>query len=251
MGGLGTHGQLNPLDIGLIALQAVGFTIFVVLFGKRAVGRFHAHLKRLPIERGPLIIALGAMLGLATAAAAVGLAPIIGAFLAGMVMAEVGEEYDIRGAAQPIYEFLVPFFFVITGTRLNPAVFLDGSAVGIALVITAIAVITKLLGAGAGAAGLGFRSFAIVGTGMVPRGEVGLIIASLGLSLGVVSPTFFSAVVFMSIVTTLMVPPVLAWIYRRQPHEPAAMPADQKRQTAQLLNDDLAAEEEFDERRSA
>ena len=88
---------------------------------------------------------------------------------------------------------------------------------GIALGVTALALLGKMVGCGAGALGLGRRSVAIVGTGMAPRGEVGLIVASLGLSLGAIPSEIFSVVVIMSILTALVVPPVLRALYVGHP----------------------------------
>ncbi len=218
---LGPRGTVDPLDIGLIAAQAVGFTLFVALLGVRAISRFQTHLERLPLANAPLVLALALMLGLATLATRVGLAAIIGAFLAGLVLAQAKERYALEDAALPIYEFLVPFFFVIMGTRVDPALFLDARIIGDALLLTAVAVLAKLLGAGAGGLGLGLRSAALIGTGMVPRGEVGLIVASLGLSRGLIAAEFFSVVVVMSILTTLIVPPALTWLSRPRVRRPA------------------------------
>jgi Kef-type K+ transport system membrane component KefB len=88
---------------------------------------------------------------------------------------------------------------------------------GLALGVTVLALVGKLLGCGAGMLGLGRRSVAIVGVGMAPRGEVGLIVASLALSLGAIPPAIFSVVVIMSILTTLVAPPVLRVLYVGHP----------------------------------
>lgn len=202
-------GRLAPLDIALIAGQAIGFTIFVTLVGRRVVGRYSLHFHRIPVPHAPLVIALTIMLGFAAASGLLGLSAIIGAFLAGMVLAEATEHYQLEHEALPIYEFLVPFFFAITGTLVDPGIFVDGRTVGILLLLTGAAIFAKLVGAGLGSLGTGWRSAAIVGMGMVPRGEVGIVVASLGLGLGVVSREVFSIVVAMSILTTLIVPPVL------------------------------------------
>lgn len=217
----GPLGSIDPLDIGLIAAQAVGFTLFVVLIGTRTISRFQTHVQRLPLTHPPLILSLALMLGLAAIATQVGLAAIIGAFLAGLVLAQAADHFELEDAALPIYEFLVPFFFVIMGTRVDPALFLNRQIIGETLLITALAIGAKLFGAGIGGMGLGIRSAAIIGTGMVPRGEVGLIVASLGLSRGVISGEFFSIVVVMSVLTTLIVPPALIWLSQSRVQRPA------------------------------
>jgi Na+:H+ antiporter len=160
------------------------------------------------------------MLGLATVAAEIGLAAIIGAFLAGMVFAELREQYELERQALPLYELLVPLFFVITGSRVDWRLFLDGSLLGIALAVTLLAIIGKLVGCGAAALGLGWRRVAIVGVGMAPRGEVGLIVANVGASLAVIPSEMYSTVVIMSVLTTLVVPPVLTLLYGGPSPEP-------------------------------
>lgn len=205
-------GRIAPLDIALIAGEAVGFTVFVALIGRGVFGRFSLHLQRIPVPHAALAIALTVMLGLAAASGLLGLSAIIGAFLAGMVLAETNEHYQLEREALPVYEFLVPFFFAITGTLVDPTVFFDGRMIGIVLLLTGAAVFAKLVGAGLGSMGLRPRSAAIVSVGMVPRGEVGIVVASLGLGLGAISRDIFSVVVAMSILTTLIVPPVLSWL---------------------------------------
>lgn len=216
--GIGAGAGLSWLDSALLIGQAVGFTLFVMFIGTRLSRRFSVHLERVPVPNAPLVVALLLMLGLATLAASIGLAAIIGAFLAGMVLAEAREQHTLEDQIQPVYDFLVPFFFVYTGTLVDWRLFLQGNVIGLALGVTALAILGKLVGCGLGAVGLSRRSVAIVGVGMVPRGEVGFIVASLGLSLGAISGEIFSVVVIMSILTTLVVPPVLQWLYRASPN---------------------------------
>ena len=127
----------------------------MALAGRHAARRWSIHLERLRIRNAPFVVGVLAMLGLATAAAQIGLAAIIGAFLAGMVFAELSEQYELEQQALPLYEFLVPLFFVITGSRVDWRLFLDGSLLGIALAVTALAIVGKLVGCGAAALGLG------------------------------------------------------------------------------------------------
>ena len=146
-----------------------------------------------------------------------GLAAIIGAFLAGMVFAEAREHFDLEHQALPIYRFLVPFFFVLTGAQVDWRLFLEGGIVGVARAVTALALLEKVVGCGLVVLGLGGRSVAIIGVAMAPRGEVGRIVASLGLSLGAILSQIFSVVVIMSILTTLVVPPILRALYAGHP----------------------------------
>src|SRR5688572_21738036 len=215
--GLATTGSVSLVDIGGIAGQALLFTAFIALVGTWVVRRYGLGLGRLKMDGAPLAVSLLVMLGLAALSASIGLAAIIGAFLAGMVFAEAREHFELEHQALPIYQFLVPFFFVLTGAQVDWRLFLDGPIMGIALGVTALALLGKIVGCGLGVLGLGRRSVAIVGVGMAPRGEVGLIVASLGLSLGAIPQQIFSVVVIMSILTTLMAPPVLRALYAGNP----------------------------------
>lgn len=220
--GLAVTGRVSLVEIGLVIIQAVGFTVLVVLIGVGAIRRLDLHLDRLRVENAPLAVALITMLGLAALASQVGLAAIVGAFLAGMVFAESRQQHKLHQETQPIYQFLAPFFFVITGSHVDWRVFLDGSVIGLALAITVLAVLGKVIGCGLPVAGLGWRSMAIIGVGMAPRGEVGLIIASVGRNLAAVSDAMFSVVVVMSVVTTVLAPPVLGLLLggRRRAEKP-------------------------------
>jgi Kef-type K+ transport system membrane component KefB len=214
---LGQGDTVSVGQISIIGVQALGFTVFVALAGRHAARRWSLHLERLRIRNAPFVVGIIVMLGLATVAAQIGLAAIIGAFLAGMVFAELRDQYELEHKALPLYEFLVPLFFVITGSRVDWRLFLDSSLLGIALTVTALAIIGKLVGCGVAAIGLGgWRSVAIIGVGMAPRGEVGLIVANVGASLGVIPNEMFSTVIIMSVLTTLVVPPVLTLLYRGQ-----------------------------------
>jgi Kef-type K+ transport system membrane component KefB len=219
--GLSEPGEFSAFNLVLIAAQAIGFVVFGALVGLRVVRRYDYYIDRLPLANAPLILALSMMLGLAALATSVGLAAIIGAFLAGMILAEAAEHYELERAVIPIYEFLVPLFFVVTGTQVDPGLFLNRDVLGLALLVTVVAILTKLIGAGVGGYGMGTRSMAIIGVGMVPRGEVGIIVANLGLSRGMISTEFFSIVAIMSILTTLIVPPALTQLYRTRPRLPA------------------------------
>src|SRR5215212_4994973 len=221
--GLATTGSVSAVEVGVIAGQALLFTAFVALVGTGTVRRYGLRLGSLKMDGAPLAVSLLLMLGLAALSASIGLAAIIGAFLAGMVFAEAREHFDLEHQALPIYQFLVPFFFVFTGAQVDWRLFLDTGIMGTAAAVTILALLGKMVGCGIGVLGLGGRSAAIVGVGMAPRGEVGLIVASLGLSLGAIPGPIFSVVVIMSILTTLVVPPVLRVLYRGHPEMTAEL----------------------------
>ena len=224
--GIATTGSVSIVDIVLIAAQAIFFTAFVVLAGGGVVRRYALHLERLKMDGAPFAVSLLAMLGLATLAAQFGLAAIIGAFLAGMVFAEAREHFELEHQALPIYQFLVPYFFVITGGQADWRLFVDPNLMGVALAITALAIVGKLAGCGLPTLPMGTRSAAIVGVGMSPRGEVGLIVASLGLSTGAIGTEIFGVVVIMSILTTLVAPPILRVLFSGHPQPALTSDAD-------------------------
>jgi Kef-type K+ transport system membrane component KefB len=206
-------GNVSTLSTVVLVAEIVLF-LGVVLFAGPALTRRMSQLVRLPgIPESPFLVAVLVTLGLAALSETIGLAAIIGAFLAGAVFEF--RRAEVVAQVQPVYEFLVPFFFAITGSRMDPGVFTDPSTLFLAVVVTVVAVITKVGGGWLGAIGLGRRTAVAVGIGMVPRGEVGLIVAALGLTLGVISQSLYAVVVAMTVITTLVTPPVLGPAVRR------------------------------------
>ena len=224
--GVGGGGRVEPVPIVTTAAMALAFTAFTAYGGTRVVRRFGWRLDALQIRDAPFVVAVAVCLGLAALADVIGLAAIIGAFLAGLVFAETREQYALEHQTLPVYELLVPMFFVITGASVDWRLFLDGSLVGLALVVTALAILGKVVGCGLGAWGLGPRAMAIVGVGMAPRGEVGLIVASIGQSLHAIPHEVFSVVVVMSVLTTVLVSPLLPLLFRGHGQPPAPAPAE-------------------------
>ena len=210
-------GQINYLEIGLTALLAVSFTLLVALIGPRAINRLAPRIESLRISQSLFVFGLLLCLGLSVAASYIGVAAIIGAFLAGMALAEATEGNEtLHKQMNGVTEFLVPFFLVNIGMQLRLDVFRDSSVVGLVLLVTLVAALTKLIGCGIGAMSLGWRRAAQVGTGMIPRGEVGIVVAQIGLSLTVITDALFGVVLFMAVATTLMAPPFLKMLFRER-----------------------------------
>jgi Kef-type K+ transport system membrane component KefB len=208
-------GGVNVGSLALVLAQAVGFVVVIGWVGTRVM-RQKAHWLERPINPlSPLTITLAICLGLAFLSTEFGLAAIIGAFLAGMIASETPKREELEHQVQPLLAFLTPFFFVITGAKIDLSVFASGAALWMLLVVTVIAVISKLAGGFLGALSLGRRGAMIVGVGMVPRGEVGVVIASLGLASGVFSNEIYAVIVAMSLLTSIVTPPVLAALLRR------------------------------------
>ena len=210
-------GTVNYLEILTTAGLAIGFTAFVTLVGAPVVNRVAPAVERMRSGQGIFIFGLVLCLGLSAAASYIGVAAIIGAFLAGMTLAEPAEENPrMHRQISGVTEFLVPFFLVNIGMQLSLDVFRSSSVIVLCMLVTLVAVATKLFGCGVGAVNLGLRRAGQVGMGMVPRGEVGIIVAQIGLSLGVIGAELFGVVLFMAVATTLIAPPFLKWLYANE-----------------------------------
>jgi len=227
----GAGGTLAIADIAGIAFKSVAFLVGSIVVGHflmprmlRGAGRFES--------RGVLLtLAISFCLVLAWAAAKAGLAPIVGAFAAGLILDEVHykptggrTERDLSDLLQPVSTVLVPIFFVLMGLKVDLRLFTRGDILGFATVLTLAAIVGKQVCA-LGVVERGINRLA-VGVGMIPRGEVGLIFAGIGATLmlpsvtGVSEPVInsavFGAVVIMVIITTLITPLVLKWALGRK-----------------------------------
>jgi Kef-type K+ transport system membrane component KefB len=210
-------GGFDPVGLAVLILLVVAFLAIVLFAGPALTGRISKVVHLPGIPESPFLVAVLLTLGLAALSETIGLAAIIGAFLAGTIFEFKRDE--VATQVEPVYELLVPFFFAITGTHLDPAVFADPAILGLAAAVTLLAIVTKVAGGWAGARSLGSGEALTVGVGMVPRGEVGLIVASLGLGLGVISQDLYGVVLVMTVVTTLLTPPVLGPLMRRRSGE--------------------------------
>jgi Kef-type K+ transport system membrane component KefB len=142
-----------------------------------------------------------------------GVAAIIGAFLAGMAMAEsVGHRvHDLSHGAT---ELVVPFFLTGIGMQMKLDVFADMKLLALAGAILVAAIASKWVGCGLGALSLGGADARRVGIGMIPRGEVGMVVAQIGMSKGAIDDRVYAVAVFMAVLTTMAAPPLLNWAYR-------------------------------------
>ena len=207
--GIAADGSVDAAGIALTAGLSIAFVGFVALGGGSLLRARPGLLTAPRFADSPLLPAVLLCLGLAVVAGEIGLAGIIGAFLAGMVVAESPDRHAVENEVGPLYAFFPPFFFAAIGIQLDLGALADGSTLLLLLGVTLLAVVTKLAGGWLGARGLGARDALVVGVGMIPRGEVGIIVASIGAAEGVVSDRLFAVIVGMAIVTTLIVPPAL------------------------------------------
>lgn len=209
-----SQGSVSYIGLAKTAGAAILFTAFVALIGSRIMTGLAPAIQRLRLSKPFFNLGLILCLGLSVASIYVGVAAIIGAFLAGMALAEATEEnHKMHRLTTGVTEFLVPFFLVNIGMQLDLSVFKDSSVIILAVLITIIAVLTKFIGCGLGAWGMKPREMAQIGIGMVPRGEVGIVVAQIGLGLAVISREFFAAVLFMAVATTLIAPPFIKLLF--------------------------------------
>ncbi|MEZ4712171.1 MAG: cation:proton antiporter [Caldilineaceae bacterium] len=243
-----TAGAFSVLDVGLITFKALGFLVGAIVIGQLVAPLLGRGLSFINTGKGmKLTLALCFGFACAYGASVMGLAPIVGAFAAGLVLEPVHfrhfkdpeivdelrrqlaktplelkgalvetiehhAERDITDLLEPIGNFLVPIFFVLTGMNVRLEALFDPQILLVALGITLVAFVGKAV------SGLvaGPVNKAMVGWGMAPRGEVGLIFAAIGEQMGVISDQVYGVIIIVVILTTLLTPLILNWLARRQ-----------------------------------
>jgi len=216
------RGRVNLWEIALVTSLATAFTVVMAIWGTTAVKRVLPIFgSRARADEAEFHIALVFLFAMALLAQYTGVAAIVGAFLAGLALSD-SSDARMRTLTRGVSELLVPFFLAGIGLHLNFGVFRSRSTIALALVILAAAVVTKLVGCGLGAISLGWQNMLKIGLGMVPRGEVGMVVAQLGLGMAVISTEVYSVVVFMAVATTLLTPLLLKIAFRT----PALVPAE-------------------------
>ena len=222
---LQTKAGVDVLNLLKVLAEAIGFVVVVALLGTYAMRK---RSRVLDAPRGgdsPLIVSFAICLTLAVASSTVGLAAIIGAFLAGMVLAETPHRKTLEHDFARISAVLVPFFFVVTGAKVDVGLLMNGPVLVSVLVVTVLAIVGKLVGCGFGAKSLGRRGALAVGVGMVPRGEVGVIVAGLGQQAGIFPPRTYAIIVGLSLLTSVVAPPLLKRLLSESDVAPALQPA--------------------------
>jgi Kef-type K+ transport system membrane component KefB len=215
------RGSVNFVELGLTAALACGFTVIVARWGSGTMRRLVPRVQeRLRLGEAQFALSMCLLFGLSALAVYAGVAAIIGAFLAGMALSgSVGPR--VHDLSQGVTELLVPFFLAGIGMHLDVSVFANPSTLALALVILVAAVLSKFVGCGLGAWRLGWADAKRIGVGMIPRGEVGMVVAQIGLGMGVIAPHVYGVVVFMAVATTVVAPPLLALAYRGMEAGPA------------------------------
>jgi Kef-type K+ transport system membrane component KefB len=147
------------------------------------------------------------------------LAAIIGAFVVGLMVAETPIREEVEHGFRPLLGIFAPFFFAVTGSLIDMSALLDPELLVIVLVLTVMGVLTKLVGGIAGALRLGRWNAIVVGLGMSPRGEVGIVVSALGLSLGLIDGQIYAVLLAAVILTTLVAPVLLQWAIPKAPRD--------------------------------
>ncbi|MBI3565823.1 MAG: cation:proton antiporter [Elusimicrobia bacterium] len=210
--GAAASGSLSWAAVARTAFMSAAFLGAALWAGPRVSEALVGLVRRMR-GRGILIVpAVSFALAMSLLAHSFGTALIVGAFTAGVLLARTDRREDIQGALKPVADLFVPIFFVMVGAKVrldayDPSVAGNRPMLVLAFLLVAVAVLGKVA-CGWAAPGPGLRRFGI-GAGMIPRGEVGLIFAQIGLASGAIDAPVYTAIVGMVIVTTFLAPPLL------------------------------------------
>lgn len=203
--------QVTPLGVSITALVAFGFVALVLVLGRFLIPPVFDFLAKIGKPETLATMALAFAFIVAYLADLAGSALIVGAFAAGLVLAPTRHAHTIEAGVTRLGHFFVPIFFVVVGASVDVRTFADGSVLSVGLALIAVAIVAKMA---AGYAPFWLKAKkSVIGVGMVPRGEVGLIFAQMGLTSGVLSVGIFSALTLMVMVTTFMAPPLLKVLF--------------------------------------
>ena len=215
---LATGAAVSMLDVGGAFLLSIGFLVVAIAVGFAAAPRLFGLIDRMRVRGVLLVAAFAFALLIAAFADRVGSAMIIGAFAGGIILSRTNQFDTIESQIKPVADVFTPIFFLSIGAQfdvglLNPFNPDNYQVLAIGGVLLVIAVVGKLAAGWA----VPWRKYnrPAVGIGMIPRGEVGLIFANIGLTTGMITDELFGAVILMVIGTTLLAPPLLKWSFNR------------------------------------
>ena len=221
--GLAAGAALSLAGIALKFAIAVGFLVAAVVLGRWFVPRLFSVLERMQVRGVLFVAAFAFVLALAALAGSVGSAIIIGAFAAGLILSSTNHFDLITRNTHPLSDIFAPIFFVYVGSSVNVALLNPASpsfspdTLLVASALLIVAIIGKLASGFVVGWGQEKLNHFAIGVGMVPRGEVGLIFAHLGLDEGVINEAAFNALVLVVMLTTFIAPPLLKFLFRRSP----------------------------------
>ncbi len=200
-------GGLSMFNVGKVSFLSIAFLALSIFFGIKLTPRIIDVAEKMRVKRTFIIGAFIFAMGLAYVANSIGLATIVGAFAAGLVLEKTQNKIHIQKKVKPLADLFVPVFFVMAGVIVDLSTITNPEIIVAGLVLTVIAIVGKVV-SGAGCFGSSAKGLP-VGVGMVPRGEVGLIFASLGLTYELIQADMYSVLIIVIILTTLVTPPVL------------------------------------------
>jgi Kef-type K+ transport system membrane component KefB len=222
-----TEGSVSVVSVAGIVLVAIAFLVVGGAAGLRLAPPLFAAIERLSRSTGTLVaLALAFTLGFAELADAAKLAPIVGAFVAGIALSRSRQSHRIQRELGPVGHLFIPVFFLQIGIDADVGAFARGSVLVDAGILLAVAAIGKLVSAAGAVGSPGDKP--LIGLGMLPRGEVGLIFATLGLHEGVLGDDLYAALLLVVLVTTLVTPQLLKVRYAqvRGAAAPTSTPVD-------------------------
>ena len=243
-------GSVGAFDVARTSGIALGFVVVALVLGARVIPPVFRAVEHIRISGALGLIALAFAFVLAVAADRAGSAMIVGAFAAGLILHPTQQRRDIEQAATGLGHFFVPIFFAAVGAAVDLRALADPRA----LLVGGALIVTGVLGkVAAGFAPIGYRGDKLlVGVAMVPRGEVGLIFAQMGLATGAITAELFGALMLMVLATTLVTPPLLGMVARRGAARPAGPMSGAPNAPGDGGIDDLVAgTSQHDERRRA
>ena len=214
--GAGDTGGIDWGKIGMIAVKVFGIWLGATVVGVIAARRISGLLKMFGSESLIAILSLGLALMLSGFFESMGLAMIIGAYVMGLALSRTDIRYVITENLMPVYLFMVPIFFCVMGMMVDMHKLMSAPVLIFGLIFTLMAVAAKIIGCSVPALFCGFNGIGAlrIGAGMIPRGEVALIVAGIGLTKGLLHPEVFSVGILMTLVTTVAAPPIMVEFYK-------------------------------------
>lgn len=224
LAGGAAEGTLS-IDAVLVGVAGIGLVLLGFVTARRARGLPSGVFTWPLFADTPLVPSFLLMLAVGLLSAAFGLAAIIGAFVAGLIVAETEAADELERDFKPLASIFVPFFFAYTGAQVDLSTLLDPGIAALAVALAVVGVATKAVGGLIGSWSIGRWGATTVGFGMVPRGEVGIVVANLALVTGVVDDALFAAMLVAVVLTTVVAPYLLAFSIPRATVEAGGDPA--------------------------
>ena len=216
IGASGTNGEMSLQGTSLVAVRTLGFWVVLTVTGVLLSRHISRLISRFNVSGAAVALALALAFGAAVLAEVAGLAMIIGAFSIGLALSGTDLARRLETPLNGVYAFLVPIFFVVTGMMVNVNEL--GGVWQFGIVLTILATVGKVFGSGLPALAVDFnrRGATRIGFGMLPRGEVALIMASIGITEGLINNSLFGVTIMMTLVTTIVAPIVLSRLFKNE-----------------------------------